>query len=244
MPASLDHPSFRQPESQEIALWRYMDFTKFVALISSQKLFFSRSDRFHDPFEGSYSKVNQALRLRVYKDMSEEQRVAMLSQVADFSKWVRQWTYISSWHANQYESAAMWTLYAKTNEAVAIETEYKSLASVLPRDVYLGMINYIDYQAEWLPEGNSFYPFMHKRKSFEHEKEVRAIIQDIASPVGDRENSKSGQLVAVDLESLIKRIHISPTAPTWFFDLVSEVVKKYEFDFPVVKSSLDSEPVY
>jgi hypothetical protein len=221
-----------------------MDFTKFVALISSQKLFFSRSDRFHDPFEGSYSKVNQELRPRVYQDMSEEQRAAMLTQVADFSNCVRQWTYISSWHANQYESAAMWILYAKTNEAVAVETDYKSLARVLPQEAYLGMINYIDYQAEWLPEGNSFYPFMHKRKSFEHEKEVRAIIQEIPSPVGDLENSKSGQLVTVDLPALTKRIHISPTAPTWFFELVREVVKKYEFHFPVVKSSLDSEPIY
>jgi len=244
MPASLDHPSFRQPDSQEIALWRYMDFTKFVALISSQNLFFSRSDRFDDPFEGSYSRANQELRPSVYKDMTEEQRHAMLRQVADFSQWIRQWTYISSWHANQYESAAMWALYAKTNEAVAIETDYKSLASVLPKEAYLGMITYIDYQTEWLPEGNSFYPFMHKRKSFEHEREVRAIIQEFHSPVGDRTNSKLGQLVAINLKSLTKQIHISPTAPTWFFDLVNEIVKKYEFDFPIVKSSLDAQPIY
>ena len=29
------------------------------------------------------------------------------------------------------------------------------------------------------PEGNTFYPYLHKRKGFEHEKEIRAIVQEI-----------------------------------------------------------------
>lgn len=37
------------------------------------------------------------------------------------------------------------------------------------------MIKYIDYKKDWIPEKNMFYPFVHKRKSYEHEKEVRAI---------------------------------------------------------------------
>ena len=56
--ANVDHPCFRQPENKNLRLWRYMDFTKFVSLIATKKLFFCRSDRFDDPFEGSYSKAN------------------------------------------------------------------------------------------------------------------------------------------------------------------------------------------
>lgn len=33
-------------------LWRYMSFEKFVSLLSEESLFFSRVDKFEDPFEG------------------------------------------------------------------------------------------------------------------------------------------------------------------------------------------------
>jgi hypothetical protein len=122
-----------------------MDFTKFVSLISSGSLFFCRADLFKDPFEGSYSKANVALRPQVYKGMPEEQLGKMMAQMARFAKWVREWTYINCWHTNEYESAAMWDLYAKTNEAVAIETSYGKLKNVLPENVFLGCVKYIDY---------------------------------------------------------------------------------------------------
>ena len=75
---------------------------------------------FVDPFEGSYPKANVKLRPYVYKDMEREQLVNATTQMANFAKWVREWTYINCWHANEYESAAMWDLYDKTNEAVAV----------------------------------------------------------------------------------------------------------------------------
>ncbi|MFC6672290.1 hypothetical protein [Marinobacterium aestuariivivens] len=156
MPATTTHMCFNQPENMDVRLWRYMDFTKFVSLISSGNIFFSRSDLFKDPFEGSYSKANIALRPHLYKDMPSDQFEKMTIQLTTFSKWVREWTYISCWHANNYESAAMWDLYAKTNESVAIETTYKKLVGVLPENAYVGLVNYIDYETEWLPEGNFF----------------------------------------------------------------------------------------
>ncbi len=39
------------PENSQI--WRYMDFTKFVSLLSSKSLYFTRSDQFEDLFEGA-----------------------------------------------------------------------------------------------------------------------------------------------------------------------------------------------
>lgn len=37
----------------EAALWRYMDFTKFVALLKDNALYFARADHLGDPFEGA-----------------------------------------------------------------------------------------------------------------------------------------------------------------------------------------------
>ena len=225
-----------------------MDFTKFVALISSKSLFFCRADLFVDPFEGSYPKANVKLRPYVYKDMEREQLVNATTQMANFAKWVREWTYINCWHANEYEAAAMWDLYDKTNEAVAVVTDYKELKEVLPEKAYLGLVNYIDYEKEWLPEGNSFYPFTYKRKSFAHEKEVRAIIQELPSQGKDiavgKNNSSNGVNIDIDISNLIRKVYVSPTAPQWLVELTGEVSRKYEITVPVVKSDLYSSPVF
>lgn len=225
-----------------------MDFTKFISLIDSSSLFFCRADHFRDPFEGSYSQANLALRPQLYKDLAPDQLDRLLEQHSRFAKWVREWTYITCWHANEFESAAMWDLYAKTDEAVAIETTYARLTQALPNNSFLGVVQYIDYRTQWLPEGNTFYPFLHKRKSFEHEREVRAIIQDL--PVeqdqiaAGKPNNASGLSVPVALDSLIGKIHVSPTAPSWLGELLSSIVAKYGLHCPVEKSDLYSSPVY
>lgn len=245
MAATTDHPCFRQPNNPEAKLWRYMDFTKFVSLLASKNLFFCRSDLFQDPFEGSYAQYNIQMRPHVYKDFPSEHYESMISQLGNHTKFMKEWTYISCWHANEYESAAMWDLYAKTNEAVAIETNYSILKEVLPETVFLGLVNYIDYEREWLPEGNLFYPFMHKRKSFEHEKEVRALIMDFPDTEKSmQKNHLSGSNVQVDLNTLIKTVHVSPTAPKWFAELVTEIVSVYQLGALVKQSELYSEPVY
>ena len=40
-------------------LWRYMDFTKFVAMLASKSLYFSRVDRLDDAFEGAFPTLQQ-----------------------------------------------------------------------------------------------------------------------------------------------------------------------------------------
>ncbi len=239
MPASIDHRCFIQPPSEDIKLWRYMDFTKFVSLISSQTLFFCRSDLFEDPYEGSYSKANLKLRPYVYTSMQSSEYESMANNLANFSKNIRQHTYINCWHVNEYESAAMWKLYAKTNESIAIVTDYETLKNSLEEKIYLGLVTYIDYEKDWLPEGNSFYPFLHKRKSFEHEKEARAIIQELSM-----NESKMGLNIQIDMNKLIKEIYVSPDAPSWIVDLTEEIAKKYGVNAIVLKSDLGAAPVF
>ena len=226
-----------------------MDFTKFVSLLDQSSLFFCRADRFLDPFEGTYTQANSERRTQHYQDLnlSHEESKWYLEYQQSFTKWAREWTYISCWHANQYESAAMWNLYAKTEEAVAIETTYEKLAEVLPDNSFLGIVQYIDYQTQWLPEGNTFHPFLHKRRSFEHEREVRAVIQDL--PLGDinttdiKLNDKLGYSAPLELNSLITTVHVSPTAPAWFTKLVTNIIAKYGLKCAVNKSNLYVSPI-
>jgi len=249
MPAQIDHLSFLQPSDENIKLWRYMDFTKFVSLISSNALFFNRSDLFEDPFEGSSPRMNPLLRqTHLENHMSEDNAQRSAQAYGDIISSNRKWTYINCWHANNHESAAMWKLYSKTNESIAIETTYVDLKNALQDDVYLGLVKYIDYNREVIPERTLFDPFMHKRKSFEHEKEVRAVLQRPPISGGEihlhRENKNSGVNIDVGINQLIKKIYVAPGSPNWFFELTKEISDKYDVQANVKKSNLMDEPVF
>lgn len=242
MPAKIDHVSFKQPIDQQMRLWRYMDFTKFVSMLSSRSLYFGKSNCFEDKFEGSYPAYNAIKNFNHAKDAIQQQNAFNYnSWLKCLSKDIRESTFINCWHANEHESAAMWSLYAKTNEAISIQTDYLSLRNALPDDSFIGMVNYIDYKSEAIPEDNLFDPLMHKRISFEHEKEVRSVIwkEDL---FGLKENNLTGINIGIDLNNVIKAIYISPTAPHWFYETVKDVTQKYGISSQIYKSDLYSDP--
>jgi len=165
-----EHPVFEKPENDEAKIWRYMDFTKFVSLLDKSALFFSRADKLDDPFEGSYSKANVKLRPQMYKDKIPPD---VLKHLTEFHKLFVKYTIINCWHLNEYESAAMWKLYLKSNEGIAVRSTFNRLKvsfEAEKRVIFIGKVQYIDYEKDWLPEGNALYPFVHKRKSFAHEQ--------------------------------------------------------------------------
>lgn len=171
-------------------IWRYMDFAKFVSMLENGGLFFSRADLLGDPFEGSNSRANLNLRPEVaYKEAPPEFIEIVKKSRLDLShflKWQRQWTLINCWHMNEYESAAMWKLYSSGDGTICIQSAEETLRRLLNQKAEVATVQYIDYETEWIPEGNVITPFLRKRKSFEHERELRAIIWDppLAKGVG------------------------------------------------------------
>src|SRR5919112_3013990 len=105
MVPATEHPVFAPPPDPNVKIWRYMDFTKYVSMLDSGGLYFSRSDLLGDPFEGSSSQANIALRSDVYKELIEEvtansdEDIAenMLQQMSKLREWNRQWLYVNSW---------------------------------------------------------------------------------------------------------------------------------------------------
>lgn len=251
MPAA-QHPVFKQPADPTIAIWRYMDFTKFVAMLETSALFFARADKLGDPFEGSYSRGNERMRPVVYKDLYEQLKPENVekfrSGYAEFARWQRQWIFINCWHMNASESAAMWKLYAKTNEAIAVKSSFSRLAELLDGNTFLGAVEYIDFERDWLPEGNTLYPFVHKRLSFSHEQEVRAVFPQLPES-GEALDMKAippeaGLDRAIDLDALIQEIYVAPTSPKWFKTLVEQVSRRYGLEKPIHQSSLDAQPFF
>jgi hypothetical protein len=44
--------------------------------------------------------------------------------------------------------------------------------------------------------------------------------------------------VSCDIPTLVDRVFVSPTAPQWYAEAVSEVVAKFGLEFPISKSSI------
>lgn len=253
-----DHPAFKKPNDPNLKVWRYIDFTKYVSLLETSKLYFTRADRFLDPFEGSYPKMNPIIQKQTFeqiaKDVPVEHRskfIEHISKLRSYNKEWRRYIALNCWHANEHESAAMWSLYLKSNEGVAVQSTYSRLCKGLKEaneSVYIGEVSYIDYDKDYIQEGSVFNPFMHKRKSFVHEREVRALIwKPPTNQTGidfTTETIDHGIYVDINLEELLEGVYICPTAPTWFQKLVENVTARYEYRFNVHQSRLNEEPVY
>lgn len=71
----------------------------------------------------------------------------------------------------------------------------------------IGSVQYIVYRLDFVPEDDLLRPFLYKRKSLEHERELRAIInvedEDEATWVGQTVGSV-GRTVPVNLDDFIR----------------------------------------
>jgi len=250
--------AYKKP-TDETVLWRFMDFTKFVSLLKDKSLFFTRADKFEDPFEGakgllknkpkwdSFYKKHMIEAIRTVPGGSNlnksdkellSEALKLVDSLNQIGKRQVQETFINCWYENAHESEAMWKLYTSTLEqGIAIKTTYKRLYKALHRDpsIYIGHVNYIDYESRFTGVNESFW---YKRKSFEHEREVRAIVSDHFP------KESFGKLVPVNLNDLIEKVYVSPTSAIWFKDLVQDVMAKYEVDKKLFVSSLKAQPFH
>jgi hypothetical protein len=255
-----EHPVFTPPDDPETAIWRYIDFAKLVSLLESRSLFFARAESLNDPFEGSYSQFNVMNRTKVSMEIPMDQLARMAEIYHQFTKW----TFVNCWNMSSHESAALWGLYVPPTGGVAVRSTFdrlrRAFGSTEPLEevdptprIHIGQVKYVDYETDWMPEGNSMWPFVHKRHSFEFEREIRALYQWVPAEaakdgdVGHLDFSKPvipGFSFAVDLDLLVERIYVSPTAPDWFAGLVSDVCSRYGLGATVEQSSLAASPVY
>ena len=237
-----DHPDLEKPTGKA-KIWRYMDFAEFISLLHKSALFFARVDKLDDPFEGSFPRVNVKLRLDIFKDKKPPTYIRNLTE---FYKRFVKLTFVNCWHLNEYQSAAMWKLYLQSNEGIAIRSTFDGLKDSFnndkDNDIHIGKVKYISYNKDLIPEG-SLFPYFHKRKSFEHEKELRAVIQSFSyDKQGNIDWSRSphrdGLYVPVDLDLLIEKVILAPSCPPWQREVVKSVLKKYGLDKPVLRSLL------
>lgn len=228
----LYNPNIKLPEDPETIVWKYLDLSKFLDLLLSKKLFMSRSDKFEDQYEGTFSEPTYEEIKKLSKDNPD---------FLKYYKTHREQVAISSWHINEYESFAMWQIFTQNSEGLAIQSTIERLQKALePEDhfkQYIGEVNYIDYKKEYIPFDDLFFPFLYKRKSFQYEREVR-----ILSDVTDKKlKLNDGLKINVDVNKLIQKIYIHPKSENWYKNLIIQLVEELGFDIEIEKSDLESD---
>jgi len=246
------HPNFKSPANENAKIWRYMDFTKFTDMLDRSALYFVRVDKLQkdDPFEGSYPKINIDL-IEAGRGIIPKEKLISFS---GFIKYLRKRVSINSWHINENESAAMWKLYLKSNEGIAILSTFKRLKKSFTDEnslIFIGKVKYINYDKDSIKDTNIFSLFLHKRKSLEHERELRAVL------VRRKQTEKKGTAIDIsrvlsehelyvptDLNMLIEDIYLAPGCPKWMSELVTSVTHRYRLDKRIIPSNLDASPLF
>ncbi len=257
--AYAEHGAFKPPTRDNQRIWRYFDFAKFVSTIDKRALYFARLDLLGDPYEGSVSKPTIQAREAAFRQMQQEKDLPeavleiLLKSAPEFAHDLRRWIFVNCWNMSDYESPALWTIYGKGDKAVALRSTFARLRQafdIADHSIYIGTVDYVDYDTEYIPAGNVFHPALYKRKGFEHEKELRAATMKIqlkSNNALDIEAIKAtrGLYISVDLQTLIERIYVAPTAPDWFLELVQSVVDKYGMnDTKIIRSELALPPSF
>jgi len=257
----LEYVFFKQEADMpkgDVKLWRYQDFSKFVSLLESGQLFFTRADSFEDPFECArgfnyqkdavYSEMEKYLRITaktilidagIKKPSDEEVETELKKEMEEMifkQQEQRKKYFVSCWHENERESEGMWKLYTSAlSQGVAIQTTVERLCRSLCTDCFeIGRVNYISFDE---PLKDNQEPVWYKRDGFAHEREVRVVIKNTVC-------KSTGISVHVDLDTLIEKICVSPASPAWLADLVRNITHRYGLDKPVDYSQLNEKPVY
>jgi hypothetical protein len=248
-----------------------MSLEKYESLLREQSLFFCRADKFSDPYECSIPKKEFDYRISEKKFLYDERvnyktdrnfdlEIAKrnANNLAYTHKEFKRATTVNCWHINNNESDAMWQLYLKNNEGVAVRTNkkklYKSL-EIIKENICVSKIRYINYENDiWFHsknfpfEGYNFLtPVFHKRIEFEHEKELRLyhhVNSREKEDYWETQPNTMGEMIKIDLKNLVENIIFHPSADSSTKEKIIRLTKKYTQDFTFYSSKLSNEPYY
>ena len=96
------HANLRTPPNDTV-LWRYMDFAKFIQMMESKSLWFTRLDQLEDPLEGGHTDA-ELKRIRKNVEKKRARELIGMFRIA------RKELYVNCWRSGSTESLAMWSI--------------------------------------------------------------------------------------------------------------------------------------
>ena len=236
-----------QLEGQKIEwseqLWRYFGTERFLELLSTSSLYFAAATQFEDNFEGAVA-IQDA-------DFPVDPRYAKPDPTETAFEELKRLTKISCWHIANFESDAMWKLYANLKKGIAITTTPERLKKALTpyrikpeyaaERTYCGNVTYVDLLAERLKTG-MLPRFYYKHRAFEWEREFRLAISLRSAEEFGVNVPEKGISVQLDLNELIDKIYVGPALSSDHIEKVKEACQAAGLSKEFTKSSLLGRP--
>ena len=236
---------FDEPEGNPI-IWRYMNLTKFIHLIQTNSLFFTTLSALVDEYEGSplgTYEWNQEINKWSFYLKNKQNNFKKCASKVPHSYMVNCWT------INDNESYLLWHYFCSNGLGVAIQSKLQDLRDAFAttkQAVNIGQVKYIDYSNP-KEQISGFYfanQVLHKRKQFEDEKELRAVIKDddILQDSKPITQAQTGRLIEVNLKKLINYVYVSPRAEIWELEVIKALLNRYNVNVPVDISAIIVTP--
>lgn len=229
--------------SEEAKVWRYISLAKFISLLDTQSLYFSSLNKLSsvDRFEGLYPNFDDN------SFLPDANISSVIGNARKFTKNYRKHFFVNCWHLNDNECDGMWKIYGGSEPAIAIQTNIKKLKDSFDNcqeDIFIGKVEYDDNPRITTRIPTCFY----KRTAFSFERELRIGFEKIPKNEEGKfdvncEPQKCGYSINVDAKTLIERIIVSPTASSWFYNIVKSITTKYNLsEYIIAYSKLKNRP--
>ena len=247
---------FADEPDEDVVLWRFFTPTKFEKLLKDSALWFCRSDRFEDQFEGTITANDSISRETRYRQAfaanctNFENFIATAVAFQEQSvKNARRAYYVSCWHENAVDSSAMWEKYCPQEPGVAVKTTFGHLKNSLqgqqPMPVMFSRVHYIDYATESIPRGNSSFVFLYKHTAYKDEREVRAILNYLETipyenAISPDPDYPSGLNLTTDLPLLVDALFVRPGTK---MSQITALLSQYGPSLPTPNTSAEAKPL-
>lgn len=251
---AIDYEQLSASDSQVI--WRYMALERFEDLLDS-RLYFAAAHQFEDAFEGAASASELARRRadaeRVLpKDLGAQDDLLALESRA-FED-LRRMTKVNCWHAAEHENVAMWDRYLRGKAGVAVVSTVRRLKDCMhpfrlephygEEPIVVGRVEYLDFDTEEMRDRSMLGTFLHKRREYRDEREVRALLSlRMASEFGVQIPA-DGVVVRVDPRTLADRVVAWPEATDDEMADLAQIAATAGLESPIVPSTLSAPPTY
>lgn len=232
------HYCFPQPTDSNSKVWKYLDLGKLIFMLSKKQLYLTRIDLLGDGFEGTLTKAFMEALEAFAKERNDKFIVNSVRQTAQLG---RNSSYVNCWRMDEHESEAMWKLYCPNNQGVVLQTTYNKLVnSSSDKDLHIGMVTYIDYETGFFQAAeNLFYSILHKRKAFEHEKEIRIVT---TQHYMENKPLLPGKVFSWDISNCIENIYVNPYSESWYHDVITETLQAFNCKIKVDWSNMKKTP--
>ncbi len=223
-------------------LRRYLDLPRFIGFLKTSSLYLCRSDLFPDKFEGSFTvsvkeAINNAYRKNKIKYTYEK-----------FKKELREGVFINCWSLGIHDNMALWKLYGRTNDCVAITTTVAKLKAALDESRGLGQLSLkkVKYIRHWRDPIIEVKPysnvFKYKTVGYAFENEAR-IILDRFDETFEETPKDEGVMLPINLRAFLRSVVMSPERSPWFKEVVEDIAVKYRLSCPIRDSSMSKQPI-